>query len=133
MYFCFAEEKMEEAKLNNTKEIVRASEKYVLWGGRNGNHGLVLSFWGEGCHLGFVFRPNLYLIPDMDTRCSPNSICPSGKIISVCPDRNLQVLFQNAEKRYRCWLEGIFCLLLRRMHLMFLSLLGISRISQLAL
>lgn len=99
---------MEESKLNDTKEIVRTSEKYVLWGGGNGNHGLVLSSWGGGCCLGFGLRPNLHLIPDVDTRCSPNSVCLSGKIITVCPDRNLQVLFQNAEKRYQYWLRGYF-------------------------
>lgn len=27
----------------------------------------------------FDFRPNLYLIPDMDTRCLPNPVCLSDK------------------------------------------------------
>lgn len=27
----------------------------------------------------FGFRPNLYLIPDMDTRCLPNPVCLSDK------------------------------------------------------
>lgn len=32
MYFYFAEEKLEAAKLDNTQEIVIAPEKYVLGG-----------------------------------------------------------------------------------------------------
>lgn len=61
MYFCFAGEKMEESKLNDTKEIVRTSEKYVLWGGGNGNHGMVLSFWGGGEIYGCYLKRRIYL------------------------------------------------------------------------
>lgn len=66
---------MEAAKVDNTQEIVIASEKYVL-----GEKMEVLDWF---LVLGgfFVFRPNLYLIPDVDTRCSSNPVCPSGKKI----------------------------------------------------
>lgn len=67
---------MEESKLNDTKEIVRTSEKYVLWGGGNGNHGLVLSSWGGGYCLGFGLRPNLHLIPDMDAHPTQSAHLP---------------------------------------------------------
>jgi len=71
MYFYFAGEKLEAAKLDNTQEIVIASEKYVLGGGE-----IEALDWFLVLGICSVFRPNLYLSPDMDTRCSPNPVCP---------------------------------------------------------
>lgn len=82
----------------------------------------------------FGFRPNLYLIPDVDTRCSPIPVCPSDKKIifhlnlkrliwqqntrmgnyegecvlaAIC-----QILLQKAEASCLCCLDGfLICLL----------------------
>lgn len=65
---------MEAAKLDNTQEVVIASEKYVF-GGKN----MEVLDWFLVLGVCFGFRPNLYLIPDMDTRCLPNPVCLSDK------------------------------------------------------